>query len=148
MQRFFPTLTAVLVMGAALASTALAADRPNVLFILTDDQRWDCVSLNPESTIATPAIDRLGHEGVYFPNHFCTTSLCSPSRGSILSGLYAHEHGVVDNFTEYPESMPTWPAALQKAGYETAYIGKYHMGEDNDEARGGVRLLRHPPWPG
>lgn len=114
-----------------------AAQPPNVLFILTDDQRGDCVSLNPRSVIATPHIDRLGHEGLYFPNHFCTTSLCSPSRASILSGLYAHAHGVVNNFTEYPPDMPTWPRALQAAGYETAYIGKYHMGEDNDDVRGG-----------
>jgi N-acetylglucosamine-6-sulfatase len=117
--------------------TAKAADRPNVLFILTDDQRWDAVSLNSKSVIATPNIDRLGREGIYFPNHFCTTSLCSPSRASILSGLYAHAHGVSNNFTEYPHDMPTWPGALHAAGYETAYIGKYHMGEDNDDVRGG-----------
>lgn len=129
----------VLLCLAALigARSAVAAERPNVLFILTDDQRWDCVSLNPRSVLTTPNIDRLGHEGVYFPNHFCTTSLCSPSRASILSGLYAHAHGVSDNFTEYPEDMPTWPKALQKSGYETAYIGKYHMGEKNDDVRGG-----------
>ena len=128
-------LFSLLILIAARA--AVAADRPNVLFILTDDQRWDCVSLNPQSIIATPNIDRLGHEGVYFPNHFCTTSLCSPSRASILSGLYAHAHGVSNNFTEYPEDMPTWPAELQNSGYETAYIGKYHMGEKNDDVRGG-----------
>jgi N-acetylglucosamine-6-sulfatase len=114
-----------------------AAQRPNVLFILTDDQRWDCLSLNPKSVIATPNLDRLGREGVYFPNHFCTTSLCSPSRASILSGLYAHAHGVSNNFTEYPNDLPTWPRALQAAGYTTAYIGKYHMGEENDDVRSG-----------
>jgi len=118
-----------------------AAKRPNVLFILTDDQRWDCVSLNPRSVIATPSIDRLGHEGVYFPNQFCTTSLCSPSRASILSGLYAHAHGVSNNFTEYPKDMPTWPRALQVAGYETAYVGKYHMGEENDDIRPGFNYF-------
>jgi len=126
-----------LLLTLIAARSVVAAQRPNVLFILTDDQRWDCVSLNPRSTIATPNIDRLGHEGVYFPNHFCTTSLCSPSRASILSGLYAHVHGVSNNFTEYPEDMPTWPAELQESGYETAYIGKYHMGEKNDDVRGG-----------
>ncbi len=128
---------ALLALLSLVPSPLRAAQRPNVLFILTDDQRWDCVSLNPKSTILTPEIDRLGHEGVYFPNHFCTTSLCSPSRASILSGLYAHAHGVSDNFTEYPDDMPTWPRALQQAGYETAYIGKYHMGEENDDVRGG-----------
>ncbi len=137
MKTLAKTALALAVLALVLSSRLVAAERPNVLFILTDDQRWDCVSLNPDAVIATPNIDRLGHEGVYFPNHFCTTSLCSPSRASILSGLYAHTHGVSNNFTEYPEDMPTWPAELQKSGYETAYIGKYHMGEANDDVRGG-----------
>src|SRR5688572_16814673 len=111
--------------------------RPNVLFILTDDQRWDCIGLAAGSNVRTPQIDRLGREGVYFRNAFCTTSLCSPSRASILSGLYAHTHGVMNNFTEYPESMPSWPRVLRSAGYETAYFGKYHMGEENDDPRPG-----------
>ncbi len=128
---------AITLLGMAVSQKALHAERPNVLFILTDDQRWDCISANPAAVIATPQIDRLAREGVYFPNHFCTTSLCSPSRASILSGLYAHVHGVSDNFTEYPEDLPSWPRALQAAGYETAYLGKYHMGEENDDARPG-----------
>ncbi|MFW6171950.1 MAG: sulfatase, partial [Planctomycetota bacterium] len=85
----------------------------------------------------TPHIDRLGREGVYFRNAFCTTSLCSPSRASILGGLYAHSHGVSDNFTDYPVDLPTFPRQLQKTGYQTAYIGKYHMGEENDDKRPG-----------
>jgi N-acetylglucosamine-6-sulfatase len=113
------------------------ARRPNVLFILTDDQRWDTVGLSGRSPVPTPNIDRLGREGVYFRNAFCTTSLCSPSRASILSGLYAHAHGVMDNFTEFPEALPTWPRELREAGYETAYVGKYHMGEENDGRRPG-----------
>lgn len=137
MKNLTKTALALAVLALVLSSRLVAAERPNVLFILTDDQRWDCVSLNPDAIIATPNIDRLGHQGVYFPNHFCTTSLCSPSRASILSGLYAHAHGVSNNFTEYPEDMPTWPHELQKSGYETAYIGKYHMGEANDDVRGG-----------
>src|SRR6516164_8217413 len=56
--------------------------RPNVLFILTDDQRWDCIGLAPGAKVQTPNIDRIGREGVYFRNTFCTTSLCSPSRAS------------------------------------------------------------------
>lgn len=135
---FILAVTFALALGTPMRSSrSAAAERPNVLFILTDDQRFDCVSLNPDSIISTPRIDQLGHEGIYFPNHFCTTSLCSPSRASILSGVYAHKHGVSNNFTEYPDDMPTWPKSLQKAGYETAYIGKYHMGEKNDDVRGG-----------
>ncbi len=133
---FWMTMLLTLLAQAAV----LAADpppRPNVVFILTDDQRWDALSLNPQSVIKTPNIDRLGKEGVYFRNCFCTTSLCSPSRASILSGLYAHSHGVTDNFTEYPNDLPSFPKALHAAGYTTAYIGKYHMGEENDSPRPG-----------
>jgi N-acetylglucosamine-6-sulfatase len=123
--------------GCRGAGSGPAARRPNVLFILTDDLRWDCIGLAAGSKVATPNIDRIGREGVHFRNAFCTTSLCSPSRASILSGLYAHAHGVSDNFTEYPAGLASWPRALQRAGWETAYVGKYHMGEDNDEPRPG-----------
>jgi arylsulfatase A-like enzyme len=124
-------------VAGSLIAVAAAADRPNVVFILTDDQRWDTISLNERSQVKTPHIDRLGKEGLYFRNSFCTTSLCSPSRASILSGLYAHTHGIVNNFTEYPNELPSFPRELQRSGYATAYIGKYHMGEENDEQRPG-----------
>jgi len=110
---------------------------PNVVFVLTDDQRWNTIGIAPDSVMTTPHIDRLGREGVYFRNAFCTTSLCSPSRASILGGLYAHAHGVKNNFTEYPEDLQTFPLILQQNGYQTAYIGKYHMGENNDGKRPG-----------
>ncbi len=123
----------------ALPCLALAAPakRPNILFILTDDQRWDALSLAGHRHLRTPNIDRLGREGVHFRNAFCTTSLCSPSRASILSGLYAHAHGVTNNFTEYPAALQSFPRVLQAQGYDTAYLGKWHMGEDNDEPRPG-----------
>jgi N-acetylglucosamine-6-sulfatase len=131
----------VLVALNALVRDATGADerprRPNVLFILTDDQRWDAIGLGGAEHLKTPNMDRLGHEGVYFRNAFCTTSLCSPSRASILSGLYAHAHGVTNNFTEYPAALNSFPRVLQAAGWNTAYFGKWHMGEDNDEPRPG-----------
>ena len=133
-------LTLLFLAGALIGcpnSTEAAQKRPNVLFILTDDQRWDAMSLAGNPHLKTPNIDRLGREGVYFKYTFCTTSLCSPSRASILSGLYAHSHGVVNNFTEYPAQLQSFPMALHKDGYETAYIGKWHMGEQNDEPRHG-----------
>ncbi len=128
-----------LLLFLALPAFALAAPakRPNILFILTDDQRWDALSLAGHRHLRTPHIDRLGREGVHFRNAFCTTSLCSPSRASILSGLYAHAHGVTNNFTEYPAALQSFPRVLQAAGYDTAYIGKWHMGEENDEPRPG-----------
>jgi len=114
-----------------------AESKPNILFVLTDDLRSDAIGIGGNQHVKTPNIDRLGKEGVYFKNMFCTTSLCSPSRASILSGLYAHRHGVVNNFTEYPTGFKSFPMVLQSAGYDTAYIGKWHMGEENDEPRPG-----------
>ncbi len=120
-----------------LTVSAVAADRPNVLFILCDDLRPGALGCYGSKHVRTPNIDALAAEGVRFANTFCTTSLCSPSRASILTGLYAHKHGVRDNFTELPASLPHWPAKLHEAGYETAYIGKWHMGEENDSPRSG-----------
>jgi len=120
-----------------LCCALMAEKKPNVVFILTDDQRWDALGCMGNPHLKTPNIDKLAHEGVLFKNHFCTTSLCSPSRASILGGLYAHAHGVVNNFTDYPKDLPTFPRQLQKAGYKTAYIGKWHMGEDDDSKRPG-----------
>jgi N-acetylglucosamine-6-sulfatase len=87
--------------------------------------------------LKTPHLDRLAAEGARFANAFCTTSLCSPSRASYLSGLYPHAHGIRNNFTDYPPDLPSFPRRLRDAGYETAYIGKWHMGEQNDERRPG-----------
>ncbi|MEM6364060.1 MAG: sulfatase [Planctomycetota bacterium] len=122
---------------AVAAATVVAQQRPNVVFILTDDQRSGALSCMGHPHLKTPHIDRLAAEGVLFRNHFCTTSLCSPSRASILGGLYAHAHGVVNNFTDYPLELPTFPRQLQSAGYATAYIGKWHMGENDDSRRPG-----------
>lgn len=111
--------------------------RPNVVFILTDDQRWDQLGCAGHPFLKTPHIDRLAEEGAYFENMFVTTSLCSPSRASFLSGLYANTHGVVNNFTDYPHDLASFPKQLQTDGYQTAYIGKWHMGEDDDTIRPG-----------
>ncbi|MBM4018656.1 MAG: sulfatase, partial [Planctomycetes bacterium] len=124
-------------VGKAAPSSAPAAARPNVLFILTDDQRFDALSCAGHPFLATPHLDRLAAEGARFANAFVTTSLCSPSRASLLSGLYPHGHGVLNNFTDYPADLASWPRTLQQAGYETAYVGKWHMGEQSDERRPG-----------
>jgi arylsulfatase A-like enzyme len=114
-----------------------APGRPNILFILLDDLRWDALGYAGHRYLKTPNIDRIANEGVNFRNAFSTTSLCSPSRGSLLTGLYAHRHGVTNNFTELPATLDTFPKVLQQAGYTTAYVGKYHMGEENDAPRPG-----------
>src|SRR5579871_443358 len=129
----------LLLAAAACGRTPAVPAHPNVVFVLTDDQRADAISLAnaPGIPLKTPNIDRLGQEGVYFRNAFVTTSLCSPTRATIQTGVYAHIHGVTNNFTEFPADVETWPRDLQKAGYETAYVGKYHMGEDNYDPRPG-----------
>ena len=114
-----------------------APGRPNILVILLDDLRWNAVGYAGHPHVRTPQIDRIAGEGVNFRNAFTTTSLCSPSRASLLSGVYAHRHGVTDNFTELPGTLETFPKVLQRTGYSTAYVGKWHMGENNDEPRPG-----------
>ncbi len=131
-----PFITLALFLPA-LAHAQEPRKKPNVIVIITDDQRWNAFSLAGHKHLETPHIDRLGKEGVWFKNAFCTTSLCSPSRASILSGVYAHRHGVTNNFTEYPVNLQSFPRVLQMLGYLTAYIGKWHMGEDNDQPRPG-----------
>ena len=131
--RTLPLLALMLFTSTALE----AAERPNVVFILTDDQRWDHLGCAGHPTLRTPNLDRLAAEGARFANAFVTTSLCSPSRASFLSGLYAHGHGVINNFTDYPADLPSYPRRLKESGYATAYIGKWHMGEDDDSPRPG-----------
>jgi arylsulfatase A-like enzyme len=130
-------IAAVAIAGCSGHAPPPAARPPNVLVVLLDDMRWDSTGYAGHPNVKTPHIDRIAHEGVNFKNAFSTTSLCSPSRASLLSGLYAHKHGVTNNFTEFPSSLDSYPKALQRAGYATAYVGKYHMGENNDEPRPG-----------
>ncbi|MEJ2169699.1 MAG: sulfatase-like hydrolase/transferase, partial [Desulfobacterales bacterium] len=100
---------------------------PNIIFILTDDHRWDALSSMGHPVVRTPNLDRLAKEGVMFTNAFVTTSLCSPSRASFLTGQYAHRHGVVTNHTPWDNRSIIFLELLKKAGYETAFIGKWHM---------------------
>jgi len=110
----------------------------NVIFILTDDHRFDFMGFTGKVPwLETPSMDRLAREGAYFPNTFVTTSLCSPSRASILTGQFSHTHTVVDNSAPAPESLIYFPQYLQKAGYETSFFGKWHMGSSDDNPRPG-----------
>jgi arylsulfatase A-like enzyme len=101
--------------------------RPDLIFILGDNHNAETMGGAGHPVIETPALDRLASEGVRFENAFNTTSLCSPSRASILTGTYAHSHGVKNNHTPWTGRMPTFLEHLSDAGYATAFIGKWHM---------------------
>jgi len=109
----------------------------NIVFILIDDMRYDSMSCMGHPFLKTPNLDRMVSSGILFENAFVTTSLCSPSRASILTGQYAHMHGVLDNATLLPPGTRTFPVELQRSGYETAFVGKWHMGGSTDKPRPG-----------
>lgn len=110
----------------------------NVVFVLTDDHRYDYMSfMGGLPFLETPNMDKMAAQGAHFKNAFVTTSLSSPSRASVLTGLYVHQHGVVNNGIPVPEHNVFFPQYLQKAGYQTAFVGKWHMGHDNDDPRPG-----------
>ena len=110
----------------------------NVIFILSDDHRYDFMGfLNKPKFLKTPNMDRMAREGAYIKNATVSTALCSPSRASILTGQFAHRHGVVDNNSRVPAGTRFFPQDLQKAGWQTAFMGKWHMGHASDEPRPG-----------
>ncbi len=123
--------------GTAAAPALAQSGKRNVVFILTDDHRYDMIGALGHPWLKTPHLDRLLKSGVHFRNAFVTTSLCSPSRASILTGQYVHSHQVTDNVTPLPRNLVTFPQVLQQQGYKTAFIGKWHMGGESDEPRPG-----------
>ena len=124
---------------AAQRGETLKEAPKNVVFILSDDHRYDFMGFHEGAPdfLETPSMDRMAREGAHLANAFVTTSLCSPSRASILTGQYAHHHEVVDNARLVPEGTRFFPQDLQEAGYQTGFFGKWHMGAASDEPRKG-----------
>lgn len=129
-------LTACGANGAPDTAPAAPDQRPNVIFILVDDQRHDAFGVMTPG-LETPALDRLITEGLHFTNAFVTTSLCSPSRASIMTSQTMRTHGVVDNNSPTPEDFEPFAVLLDSAGYDTAFIGKWHMGNDDASPKPG-----------
>lgn len=134
----FVRLFAIVCWGASCPGDDAGPQRPNMVVVLVDDLRWDEIGCAGHPFVRTPHIDRIAYEGVRFRNAFCTTPLCSPVRACLLTGLYTHRHGILDNINRSSQShrLRTFPQSLQQAGYETAFIGKWHMGND-DTSRPG-----------
>jgi len=119
------TLGAASLLTCALST---AKEKPNFLFVMVDDMAPDAIFHNRFEFLKTPSLQRLATEGAVFDQMMVTTSLCSPSRASILTGTYSHIHGVRYNEIQDPEPhLEQFPEALQKVGYKTALVGKWHM---------------------
>ena len=134
-------------MAGGLSLPALAApapprrdSRPNIVFVITDDLRFDGLACTGHAFARTPNLDRLAREGVSFTNFFTAVPLCSPSRASFLTGLYPHQHRIINNdkhgLGEISHTLVTFPRVLRESGYETAFIGKWHMGFDDSRRPG------------
>ncbi len=122
----------------ALAAAQTPRKPRNIIFILSDDHRYDAMSfLKGQPFLETPHLDSLARDGAHLKNAFVTTALCSPSRASVLTGKYAHKHKIVDNNTAIPTGTTYFSSYLQKAGYKTAFIGKWHMGGESDAPQPG-----------
>lgn len=131
-----------LVVLSPIGGGGLLAQKPeirNVVVVLSDDHRYDFMGFHPGSPewLQTPAMDAMADEGAHIANAFVTTSLCSPARASMLTSQYMHQHQIVDNQRPAPEGTVFFPQYLQEAGVETAYVGKWHMGHEDDEPRPG-----------
>jgi len=113
-----------------IASPASYADRPNILFVFTDDHAYQAISAYGSRINETPNLDRLALEGMRFDNCYVTNSICGPCRAAVLTGKYSHANGFYINGNRFDGSQQTFPKLLQDAGYETALIGKWHLVTD------------------
>lgn len=126
-------------IGIVTVNLGYTQQPKNIVLILSDDHRYDYMGFHPDSPdfLETPSMDRMVAEGAHIANAFVTTSLCSPSRASILTGQYPFRHGAVDNGNPMYEGTLMYPAQLQQAGYQTAFFGKWHIGAATDDPQPG-----------
>jgi arylsulfatase A-like enzyme len=131
----------------AIRTTSQGSRRPNFIFIYTDDQRYDAIrGLGAQPWLRTPNLDRMLAGGGNFRNAFVTTSLCSPSRSSFLSGCYVHRTGVINNerTSLFRSDLPCVLPLLEQAGYQTSYVGKIHIPNFQDVFKGVGHVATYP----
>lgn len=117
----------LLLPALLLSISALAQQRPNIIYIMSDDHDADAISAYNKTLISTPNIDRIAKEGILFTNNFVSNSICGPVRATLLTGQFSHKNGVKDNRTRFDSSKITMPKIFQQNGYQTALIGKWHL---------------------
>ena len=149
-------LTLVALVGLHMAGesdhAAETPKKPNIVFILTDDQRWNMMACAGDPIIHTPNMDALAKEGVRFPNMFVTTAICAASRASILTGLYERTHRYTFNTKPIRDEhiAISYPVLLRKAGYRTGFVGKFGVGVEKGATLrmfdSFVPLTRTPYW--
>ncbi len=110
--------------------TERIGQRPNILFIMSDDHAYQAISAYDSTLLKTPNIDRIADEGMLFTNACVTNSICAPSRATILTGKHTHINGKIDNLSPFDTTQLTFPQLFQKAGYQTAMFGKLHFGNN------------------
>ncbi len=129
-----------LIKAAGAAPLVRRDARPNIVFVILDDLRHDYLGCTGHPFARTPNLDRIAREGVMFTNFFTAIPLCSPSRASFLTGLYPHTHRIINNdkhgLAEISHALLTFPRVLRESGYESAFIGKWHMGFDDTRRPG------------
>src|SRR5687768_11841362 len=135
---FFLFVCGCFVTACKTQSTETARNKkPNIIFLLTDDHRWDALGVMGNKIIQTPHLDSLARKGVFFRNAYVTTAICAVSRASILTGQYQSRHGIGDFITSFDSAalQNTYPILLKNAGYRIGFIGKYGVGKPDEQPR-------------
>jgi arylsulfatase A-like enzyme len=112
----------LLILALLLANTLLAQQKPNIIYIMSDDHDADAISAYNKKFVSTPNIDRLAKEGMRFTHCFVGNSICTPARATLLTGQHSHKNGVKDNRSRFDSSKITLPKLLRDAGYQMAYL--------------------------